>query len=129
MAKGIAVGLSKGHPVTKIDKTKRRYRPSHRKGKGSERTNFVKQIIRETVGFSHYEKRIIELLKAGTAKDAKKAYRFAKTRLGTHKRAQQKTNEMEEVIQQIKHAAQRKQEVEAQAKAKLEAAEKKKSKK
>ncbi len=99
MAKGIAVGLNKGHPVTTIDKKKRRYRPSSRKGKSSERTKFVRQIIRETVGFSHYEKRIIELLKAGTAKDAKKAYRFAKVRLGTHKRAQQKTNELEEVIQ------------------------------
>ncbi len=87
MAKGIAAGVNKGHIVTTIEPKKRRYRPVKRKGKFSERTKFVRQIIRETVGFSHYEKRIMELLKAGSAKEVKKAYRFAKQRLGTHKRA------------------------------------------
>jgi large subunit ribosomal protein L36e len=43
-------------------------------------------------GFAAYEKRIIELLKTGTAVDAKKAYRFAKKKLGTHSRAMRKRN-------------------------------------
>ncbi len=52
------------------------------------------------VGFSPYEKRIIELLKVGTSKESKKAYRFAKRKLGTHTRALRKRAEMEGIIRQ-----------------------------
>ena len=41
---------------------------------------------------------MIELLKAGTAKDSKRAYRFAKVRLGTHTRANRKRAELEDII-------------------------------
>ena len=50
--------------------------------------------MREVCGFAPYEKRIIELLKAGSSADVKKAYRFAKQRLGSHTQAIRKRDEM-----------------------------------
>merc|ERR1711971_1075378 len=48
---------------------------------------FVVSVVRETVGWAPYEKRIMELLRAG---NPKKALKFAKERLGSHKRAKNK---------------------------------------
>lgn len=53
-------GLNKGHPTTPIAKT---VRPSHKKGVQSERTKFVRSIVREVAGFSPYERRVMELLR------------------------------------------------------------------
>ena len=41
---------------------------------------------------------MLELLATGAAKDRKRAYRFAKVRLGSHKRATIKRAELEKVI-------------------------------
>ena len=57
---------------------------------------FVKSLIREVVGFSPYEKRIMELLKNSKDKRAKK---FAKQRLGTLRRAKRKVDELTDIIQ------------------------------
>ncbi|KAF8748853.1 hypothetical protein HU200_012780 [Digitaria exilis] len=96
LSKGINQGLSDGinqsHVVTK---RKLAPRPSDRKGKMSKRVNFVKGLIREVAGFAPYEKRITELLKSG--KD-KRALKVAKRKLGTHKRAKKKINEMANVF-------------------------------
>ncbi|KAG8811714.1 hypothetical protein FRC17_002348, partial [Serendipita sp. 399] len=56
------VGLNKGHDVAVIP---RAARPAHRKGKLSERNKFVRSIVREVVGFSPYERRVLELLRNG----------------------------------------------------------------
>ncbi|RPD67212.1 ribosomal protein L36e [Lentinus tigrinus ALCF2SS1-6] len=53
-------GLNKGHPTTPIAKT---VRPSQRKGIQSARTKFVRSVVREVVGFSPYERRVMELLR------------------------------------------------------------------
>ena len=53
-------GLNKGHPTTPIPKT---VRPSHRKGITSQRTKFVRSVVREVAGFSPYERRVMELLR------------------------------------------------------------------
>ena len=90
---GIAVGLQKGHQVTKMTSTK----PSNRKGLMSKRTKFVRDLVREVVGFAPYEKRIVELLK--NSKD-KKAKKLAKKRLGTLKRAKRKIDDLQNVIQE-----------------------------
>ncbi|KAA8499503.1 60S ribosomal protein L36-1 [Porphyridium purpureum] len=92
MTAGQAVGLTKGHIVTKkalVPKV------SHRKGALGKRTQFVRSLIREVVGFAPYEKRIIELLRIG--KD-KRALKFAKKRLGTHLRAKRKREEMGDAL-------------------------------
>ncbi|CDF33510.1 60S ribosomal protein L36 [Chondrus crispus] len=90
---GIAVGINKGHIVTKrIPLAKR---SSHTKGRVTVRGEVVRQVMKEVVGFSPYEKRIIELLRIG--KD-KRALKFAKKRLGTHIRAKRKREEMSEAL-------------------------------
>ena len=94
-ATGLAFGRNPGHKVNTIKKADRRERPSRRKGKQGKRTKFVRELIREMTGFAPYEKRMFEILKLADSKATKKAYRFAKVRLGTHKRALQKRAEIE----------------------------------
>ncbi|KAF8379516.1 hypothetical protein HHK36_028954 [Tetracentron sinense] len=93
---GLFVGLNKGHIVTKKELAPR---PSARKGKTSKRVHFVKNLIREVAGFAPYEKRITELLKVG--KD-KRALKVAKRKLGTHKRAKKKREEMSNVLRKMR---------------------------
>ncbi|KAF3677414.1 60S ribosomal protein L36 [Capsicum annuum] len=123
---GLAVGLNKGHIVTKKELAPR---PSDRKGfwmcishallawiivevksdlacliafliqKTSKRIHFVRSLIREVAGFAPYEKRITELLKVG--KD-KRALKVAKRKLGTHKRAKKKREEMSSVLRKMR---------------------------
>ena len=91
---GIAVGLNKGHIVTKRVPAPR-YASSAKKGQLTERSILVKQVVREVAGFSPYEKRIIELLRIGRDK---RALKFAKRRLGTHLRAKKKREEMQDAL-------------------------------
>ncbi|KAL9265627.1 Large ribosomal subunit protein eL36y-like protein [Drosera capensis] len=95
---GLFVGMNKGHIVTKKDLAPR---PSDRKGKTSKRVLFVRSLIREVAGFAPYEKRITELLKVG--KD-KRALKVAKRKLGTHKRAKRKREEMANVLRKMRSA-------------------------
>ncbi|KAL2459900.1 60S ribosomal protein L36-1 [Abeliophyllum distichum] len=94
---GLFVGLNKGHIATSKELAPR---PSNRKGisvfyallpKTSKRVLFVRSLIREVAGFAPYEKRFTELLNVG--KD-KRALKVAKRKLGTHKRAKKKREEM-----------------------------------
>ncbi|KAH1191170.1 60S ribosomal protein L36-3 [Glycine max] len=96
---GLFVGLNKGHVVTKKELPPR---PSDRKGKTSKRVHFVRNLIREVAGFAPYEKRITELLKVG--KD-KRALKVAKRKLGTHKRAKKKREEMSSVLRKMREMA------------------------
>ncbi|KAK6920123.1 Ribosomal protein L36e [Dillenia turbinata] len=93
---GLFVGVNKGHIVTRKELAPR---PSDRKGKTSKRVHFVKSLIREVAGFAPYEKRITELLKVG--KD-KRALKVAKRKLGTHKRAKKKREEMSSVLRKMR---------------------------
>ncbi|GJR02197.1 60S ribosomal protein L36-2-like protein [Tanacetum coccineum] len=93
---GLFVGLNKGHIVTKKELAPR---PSDRKGKTSKRVHFVRSLIREVAGFAPYERRITELLKVG--KD-KRALKLAKRKLGTHKRAKKKREEMSSVLRKMR---------------------------
>ena len=93
---GIARGINKGHKVTE-----RPVAPkiSHRKGVLTKRTSFVRSLVREVVGLAPYERRLIELIRNGADKKARK---LAKKRLGTHKRAQGKIEDMSRVIAESK---------------------------
>nr|AGE89256.1 ribosomal protein L36e [Cryptocaryon irritans] len=98
MTKGIAIGLNKGFITTKLSDKSIRPRPVLRKGRLGKRVELIRNIIKEVVGFAPYEKRILVLLRTGLAKDAKKALKLAKRRLGTHRRGKKKREEMEEVL-------------------------------
>lgn len=87
---GIAVGVKKGHIVTKRDIAKpKRSTPPKR------RLNFIRDVVREVMGFSPYERRVMELLKVGKEK---RALKVCKKRLGSHLRARKKREEMADVV-------------------------------
>jgi len=111
---GIAVGLKRGFIVTKRAK---KATPVTRKGRLGEKLKLIRGVVREVVGWAPYEKRIMEILKGGGNNPNKRAWRFAKKRLGTHRRAKRKVTEMADVINKSKQA-------EAAAKAAAKAAEK-----
>eukprot|EP00826_Nyctotherus_ovalis_P054321 TRINITY_DN7105_c0_g1_i2.p2 TRINITY_DN7105_c0_g1~~TRINITY_DN7105_c0_g1_i2.p2 ORF type:complete len:131 (+),score=52.03 TRINITY_DN7105_c0_g1_i2:104-496(+) len=115
MKSGIFVGLNKGFIVQKPTSGKKRVRPAYRKGRlGSaqvtvgKRTKQVREIVREMAGSSHYERRITEMLKVGTGASGKKALKIAKKRLGTMRRAKAKRNELETLMQAMKHVTEHK---------------------
>ncbi|MCH0629533.1 60S ribosomal protein L36 [Kocuria palustris] len=89
---GIAVGLNKGHKTTAKEVAPK---ISYRKGALTKRTEFVRSIVSEVAGLAPYERRLIELIRNAGEKRAKK---LAKKRLGTHKRALKKVEEMNGVI-------------------------------
>jgi len=100
-ASGIAVGFNAGHIVTRRPKLSM---PRDRKGHQSDRVKLVRSVIREVAGFAPYEKRMMEILKGGGNNPTKRAYKFAKNRIGTHRRAKRKVSEMASVIENIKRA-------------------------
>ncbi|ERF70995.1 hypothetical protein EPUS_03274 [Endocarpon pusillum Z07020] len=85
-------GLDKGHPTTALE---RKLRISRTKGHLSKRTAFVREIVKEVAGLAPYERRVIELLRNGKDKRARK---LAKKRLGTFGRAKRKVDELQGVI-------------------------------
>ncbi|XP_008055217.1 60S ribosomal protein L36-like [Carlito syrichta] len=76
----MAAGLNKGHKVTK-NVSKRRH--SHRRGRLTKHTKFVRDMIREVDGFAPYERHAMELLKV--SKD-KREFKFIKKRMGSRAR-------------------------------------------
>lgn len=98
----MAVGLNKGHKVTKnVSKP----RHSRRRGRLTKHTKFVRDMIREVCGFAPYERRAMELLKV--SKD-KRALKFIKKRVGTHIRAKRKREELSNVLAAMRKAAAKK---------------------
>jgi len=93
MAKGIAVGLTRGHVVSKIEVPS--WVPTKHPRK---RVHIIRKVIAELVGRFPYEKKIMEVLKLRQANSQKKAYKLAKKRLGSHKRAIKKREQLTEVI-------------------------------
>ncbi|KAM7335244.1 hypothetical protein ACRRTK_005721 [Alexandromys fortis] len=90
----MAVGLNKGHKVTK-NVTQPRH--SRRRGRLTKHTKFVRDMIRE--------RRAMELLKV--SKD-KRALKFIKKRVGTHIRAKRKREELSNVLAAMRKAAAKK---------------------
>ena len=93
----LAVGLQKGHRVTPYKSP--RERPARRKGKLNKRVKHIRDLVREVVGLAPYEKRCQELLKV---QRDKRALKFVKRRLGTHRRAKKKREEMAIVLREMR---------------------------
>ena len=108
----ICVGLEKGHKTTKNTlKTK----PGKSKGKLTKHNKvrscwedfkhlklfvqFVRDLIREVVGFAPYERRAQELLRIGKEK---RCLKFLKKRIGSHDLAKKKREEMQAVLQAMR---------------------------
>lgn len=109
MAKGLAVGLNKGHVVSKIEKPSR-VKVQRRKLYffitpliARKRVSVIRKVIHEICGHSPYERKIMELLKQSKANTQKKAYKLAKKSLGTHKRALRKRNELQDAVARHEH--------------------------
>lgn len=68
---------------------------SYRKGASSNRTTFVRSIVKEVAGLAPYERRLIDLIRNAGEKRARKV---AKKRLGTFGRAKAKVEEMNNII-------------------------------
>merc|ERR1711977_717918 len=94
---GFFVGLNHGHKVTKPS-TKTR-RPVLRKGRANNRAKFVREVIHEVSGHSPLEKRMLEMIRTGVAAKEKKAVKLARAKLGTHRRALHKRDELTTFIQ------------------------------
>lgn len=93
---GIILGLNKGH---KVEAKAVAPRQAYKKGTKSNRTTFVRSLIREVAGLAPYERRVVDLIRNSGEKRAKK---FAKKRLGTQKRALAKVEEMSNIIAQAR---------------------------
>lgn len=90
-----AKALTKGHAVTKLPKVKR---PSDMQGRLGKRSGLVRAVIRQVSGFAPYEKKIMELLQTGGAKEDKRALKLAKKSLGTHRRGTKKREALREIV-------------------------------
>eukprot|EP01130_Rhizamoeba_saxonica_P016267 TRINITY_DN7487_c0_g1_i1.p1 TRINITY_DN7487_c0_g1~~TRINITY_DN7487_c0_g1_i1.p1 ORF type:complete len:120 (-),score=25.12 TRINITY_DN7487_c0_g1_i1:46-363(-) len=93
-SKGVAIGFigERGHQVTKIQKRPRR---AANKGKLGNKTAVIREVVREVVGYSPYEKNVMELLRNGLDK---RALRLSKRRLGSFQRGKAKVEELSTVI-------------------------------
>ena len=62
----MVVGLNKGHKVTKNTVAPRH---SRTRGQSTKKNEFVKQTVREVMGFAPYERRALELLRVSKGKN------------------------------------------------------------
>jgi len=95
---GLFVGLNHGFIVKKPTKQEWKKRPVTLKGKNSKRVQAVREIIREVSGFSPLEKKMLELIRRGDQAKEKKAVKIARKKLGTHRRACLKRDELVNII-------------------------------
>merc|ERR1711879_990123 len=95
---GYALGLNKGFVVTRVEA---KPRPSARRGLGV-RAKLVQSIVKSVSGFAPYEKRAMEMFKVGNTKMDKRANKFLKKRLGSIKRAKNKSQLLQELTRKKK---------------------------
>lgn len=62
----------------------------------------VREVMKEVAGFAPYERRILELIKIGSSATLKRSLKFAKARLGTHRRGKAKREQLLAAYQNMK---------------------------
>jgi large subunit ribosomal protein L36e len=70
----------------------------------SKRVKMVRSLVSEVVGMSPYERRMLDMLKTGGASADKRMYKFAKRRLGSHKRALKKREQVKDMYSALRSA-------------------------
>mmetsp|Transcript_2592 Transcript_2592/g.4719 ORF Transcript_2592/g.4719 Transcript_2592/m.4719 type:complete len:109 (+) Transcript_2592:53-379(+) len=98
---GTRIGDNKGFPVEKRNVPKR---PSQ-KPRLSKRTAMVRELVGEVMGMAPYEKRLLDMLRVSGASADKRMYKVAKRRLGTHKRALKKREQIKETYGKMRAKA------------------------
>ena len=93
MAKGLAMGIDKGHVLTKIEVSS--YKKEKRPRK---RISVIRKIVHEICGHAPYERKAMEILKQSKANGQKQAYKLLKKSLGTHRRALRKREELQTAV-------------------------------
>ena len=93
MAKGLAMGLNKGHVLTKIEVPSKVTEKKPRK-----RVSVIRKVIKEITGHAPYERKVMEILKQSKANKQKLAYKLCKKALGAHKRAIKKREELQSAV-------------------------------
>lgn len=96
---GLSVGPRRGFVIHKLVPAK------STKGRSTKSSRFVKEVTREVAGFAPYERRLIDLCRNNLDK---RALRLAKRKLGTHRRAKKKREEMSAVAFRLRQEAARK---------------------
>mmetsp|Transcript_14956 Transcript_14956/g.43184 ORF Transcript_14956/g.43184 Transcript_14956/m.43184 type:complete len:107 (+) Transcript_14956:80-400(+) len=91
---GYAKGKNAGHVTEQLE---RKEKPSRTKGRISKRVSLARSIAREVAGLAPYERRILDMIKTGGSAADKRIYKFAKRRLGSHKRALVKREDIKAV--------------------------------
>ena len=91
---GLFVGMNKGMTKTLPAKQAWKTRPVLTKGRITKRVLAVRELIREVAGFSPMEKRMLEMLRTGVQAKEKKAIKHCRQKIGTHRRATLKKNEL-----------------------------------
>jgi len=99
-------------------------KPSTYKGFVNARRAVVRSVISEVTGFAPYEKRLIDLMKNNLDK---RALRYAKKKLGSHRRAKAKREAMSKVAFRLRQEAARKRQEEGKEEHKDKKEDKKKA--
>ena len=93
MAKGLAMGLNKGHVLTKIEIPSKSNEKRPRK-----RIHVIRKVVHEITGHAPFERKVMEILKQSKANGQKMAYKLLKRSLGTHRRALRKREELQTAV-------------------------------
>ena len=102
---GIYAGKHAGYTVEKPETNPKHAKPSYKRGKLGKRVSIIRDVIREISGYAPYERRIIKLLSIGEESADKRAMKFAKRRIGGHRRGKLKREKFRKIVSAQKKAA------------------------